>query len=65
MKLWITVALGVGTTVWFLIGGVIDVREMFRLLRAARRDDTDDGEAPAPAANGASEEKEDSRYARV
>ena len=35
--------LGVVTVVWFTIGGVRDMRDMFRRLRTAERDDSDDG----------------------
>lgn len=35
--------IGVGTTVWFLIGGFRDLFAMFRLLRSIRRDSDDDG----------------------
>ncbi len=32
-----------GATLWFLIGGVIDLKDMFRRLETRVRDDTDDG----------------------
>jgi solute:Na+ symporter, SSS family len=34
--------------VWFAVGGVKDVREMFRLLAVNQRDDTDDGREETP-----------------
>ena len=37
------VALGVITTMWFLIGGVRDYREMFRLLKIRKSSEEDDG----------------------
>ena len=39
----IGVVIGVGTTVWFLIGGVIDMRELFHTLKTVRSNDNDDG----------------------
>ena len=36
-------ALGAVTTVWFTIGGLHDMKDMFRRLRTAERDDSDDG----------------------
>ena len=39
----IGVVIGVGTTVWFLIGGVSDMRELFHTLKTARSNDNDDG----------------------
>lgn len=35
--------IGVGTTIWFLIGGFRDLFAMFRLLSSIRRDEADDG----------------------
>ncbi|MEM8783839.1 MAG: sodium:solute symporter [Planctomycetota bacterium] len=35
--------IGVVATVWFLIGGVIDLRDLFRTLRKLDRDTSDDG----------------------
>ena len=43
VRLIIGVVIGVGTTVWFLIGGVSDMRELFRTLKTARSNDNDDG----------------------
>ncbi len=42
-KLILSFVLGIGTTIWFLIGGVIDLRAMFRCLRETRTDMRDDG----------------------
>jgi SSS family solute:Na+ symporter len=39
----ITLILGVATTIWFFIGGVFDVRDMFQTLRSAKREMLDDG----------------------
>ena len=35
--------LGIITTVWFLIGGIVDISAMFRRLKAIRVDESDDG----------------------
>ena len=40
--------LGVVTTVWFAIGGFQDMRQLFRDLGSARRDQTDDGRVIIP-----------------
>jgi len=42
-KLVLIFSLGTGVTVWFLIGGIRDMRDMYRVLRTAARDKTDDG----------------------
>ena len=34
---------GIITSVWFFIGGVIDLRRLFRDLEARKRDFSDDG----------------------
>lgn len=39
----LTVVLGVGTTIWFLIGGFHDLIDMIRTLQARIRDESDDG----------------------
>ena len=39
----LTVVLGVGTTVWFLIGGIHDIRALFKTLATLKRDHRDDG----------------------
>ncbi len=39
----ITAALALPCTVWFTVGGVIDIRALFRHLDAAVRDQSDDG----------------------
>lgn len=41
--IWLPLAIGVLTTVWFTIGGVIDLRRFFRRLRAEKVDVRDDG----------------------
>ncbi|MEN8829535.1 MAG: sodium:solute symporter, partial [Lentimonas sp.] len=38
-----TLILGVGSTVWFLVGGFHDLFYLIRTLRGALRDDADDG----------------------
>ena len=48
LRLWhvqihVTLILGVIVTLWFLIGGVVDVRALFKALRGMRRNDADDG----------------------
>ena len=35
--------LGIGTTIWFLWGGIADIRDMFRTLSTMKRDAADDG----------------------
>jgi SSS family solute:Na+ symporter len=40
---WLILFSGIATTIWFTIGGLIDLRYMFRRLREVRRDATDDG----------------------
>ena len=35
--------LAVITTIWFIIGGIRDYRDLFRLLRTRQVDETDDG----------------------
>ena len=40
---WISLALGVVTTIWFAIGVFRDIRTLFRELATARRDEADDG----------------------
>jgi solute:Na+ symporter, SSS family len=36
-------AVGIPATIWFAIGGVVDIRSLFRTLATAVRDETDDG----------------------
>ena len=43
VKVIITVVLGVGTTIWFLFGGVRDIRALFHTLATMKRDHRDDG----------------------
>lgn len=43
IKLYITLILAFITTVWFLIGGLVDVTRLFKSLRALVRNDADDG----------------------
>jgi SSS family solute:Na+ symporter len=40
---WASVALSVVITIWFTVGGLRDLRDMFRTLRTAKRVDADDG----------------------
>ena len=35
--------MAVGTTIWFTIGSIRDILNMFRMLKAQKRDDSDDG----------------------
>jgi SSS family solute:Na+ symporter len=42
-KVILTVVLGVGTTIWFLFGGVRDIRALFHTLATMKRDHRDDG----------------------
>lgn len=41
--LWIAFVVGSITLVWFLIGGILDLKDMLHRLRTAVRDDQDDG----------------------
>ncbi|MBN2312222.1 MAG: hypothetical protein JXR94_24800, partial [Candidatus Hydrogenedentes bacterium] len=43
IKVAITVVIGTGTTVWFFIGGIYDIRALFRTLGTLKRDHLDDG----------------------
>ena len=45
-KIYLTLVLGVGCTVWFLIGGIIDSVKLFIALRNTVRNDADDGSVP-------------------
>lgn len=42
-KVYITLILGVICTVWFLVGGIVDVIGLFRALNNSKLDDSDDG----------------------
>ena len=46
-KVYLTLILGVGCTIWFLIGGVIDSVRLFHALKYSVRNDADDGSVPA------------------
>ena len=39
----VNLGIGIPTTVWFIVGGVIDIRGLLRALSTAVRDHTDDG----------------------
>jgi SSS family solute:Na+ symporter len=39
----ITLILSIITTVWFFIGGIYDIKDMFKILRSAKRNALDDG----------------------
>ena len=41
--IWISLIAAIATTLWFTIGGLIDLKSMFRKLRTIQRDDLDDG----------------------
>jgi SSS family solute:Na+ symporter len=43
VKVVLTIVLGVATTIWFLIGGIHDIRDLFKTLATLKRDHTDDG----------------------
>lgn len=40
---WIILGISVITTIWFTIGGIVDMRRMFELLKKIKRNDLDDG----------------------
>ncbi|MFA5688840.1 MAG: hypothetical protein WC959_06815 [Kiritimatiellales bacterium] len=40
---YVTLFLGIVTTIWFSIGGIKEIREMFRMLSTSERDNSDDG----------------------
>ena len=42
-RIGITLVVGIITTIWFLIGGMQDVRDMFHTLSTVKRDTLDDG----------------------
>ncbi len=42
-KLFLTLILGIGCTVWFLIGGIVDISHLFIALKTSVRNDVDDG----------------------
>ena len=46
-KTWLSVWLGLAVTVWFMWGGIVDARRLFRDLRRTHRDDADDGTVTA------------------
>ncbi len=41
--IWLSVVLGVITTIWFTIGGIADVKKLFRKLGTMSRNEKDDG----------------------
>jgi hypothetical protein len=43
VKIYISLILGVGCTIWFLAGGIVDVIGLFRGLANAVADDSDNG----------------------
>jgi SSS family solute:Na+ symporter len=43
VKIYISLILGVVCTLWFLIGGIVDVIGLFKALAGSRVDNTDDG----------------------
>jgi len=40
---WLTFVLGTGIIIWFAIGGLFDLKHLFRMLSTVRRDDNDNG----------------------
>lgn len=49
-KIWLSFVLGIAITVWFLWGGFVDARQLFRDLRRVVRDEADDGTVTAKEA---------------
>jgi len=47
--IFLPIVIGSITSVWFTIGGVIDLRKLFRRLKTLQRDPTDDGRVPLPS----------------
>jgi SSS family solute:Na+ symporter len=47
-KVWLSVVLGVGMTVWFLYGGLRDARQLFKDLQQIKPDESDDGTVTRP-----------------
>jgi len=48
MRFWfvyimINLAASIGVTIWFAVGGAVDIRKMFRHLKTQKRDDLDNG----------------------
>lgn len=43
VKIYITLILGIACTVWFMVGGIIDVKRLFSALKKSARNDADDG----------------------
>jgi len=41
--IWLPLIIGIGTTIWFTIGGLHDLMHLFRRLSTEKRDDADDG----------------------
>jgi SSS family solute:Na+ symporter len=46
VNIWLPLLFGIGTTVWFTVGGVGDLRKFFQRLKAEKIDDADDGTVP-------------------
>jgi len=44
--IWFNIALAIPVTIWFTMGGVHDMKQLYRDLSVARRDDRDDGSVP-------------------
>ena len=42
-KVVVTVVIGIGTTVWFLVGGLRDLKDLYKTLRTVKRDHLDSG----------------------
>lgn len=40
---WLNVVLATITTVWYIVGGIVDLKYMFKVLRSAKRNELDDG----------------------
>jgi SSS family solute:Na+ symporter len=42
-KVMLTIVIGIGTTIWFFIGGMIDIKKLYKRLRTMERDHRDIG----------------------
>ena len=63
-KVFITLILGFGCTLWFLCGGIKDVAGLFKALKSVRANDADNGmvvsdaeKSDAPAGDGKEEKR--------
>ena len=42
-KVYLTLILGVACTIWFLVGGIVDVSRLVKALKESKQNDADDG----------------------